>query len=447
MKVFRRLSAIALVAISGVGVAQVSTGTPPFASLGGGPFDILNLGNLNMHFAIPVRHKAGRGAVFTYDLSYDSSIWTPVTSGGTTQWQPATNFGWRGITEAKTGYLSYSTTSVNIGNNCTQLEFAWTYHDSFGAQHPFPGYSSVLISGFHTCSGSTIIATTASDGSGYSINGRGAAASVTNRAGKVIAAPLNSTSGAGTMTDANGNQLTANSSGQFFDTLSSSTPVLTVAGSGTPSSPLTFTYTAPTGGAAIYKMNYKQYTVATNFGATTNSGATIAEFGATSVSLVDNVALPDGSSYSFTYEQTPSVPSTGKCTPLSGTFSQYCVTARMASITLPTGGTITYTYTGGTNGIENDGGASGLTRGLTATTTAPAQSWSYTRALVGGTPPGPGSTWTTTVIDSSGNNTVINFAEDSTVTNSGSNPPTIATYNVYETKGESIKAVSHQVTC
>jgi len=54
--------------------AQVSTGITPFGSFGGGPFDVVNLGNLNVHFTIPILHKAGRGMPFTYDLSYDSSI-------------------------------------------------------------------------------------------------------------------------------------------------------------------------------------------------------------------------------------------------------------------------------------------------------------------------------------------------------------------------------------
>jgi len=59
--------------------AQVSTGTPMFSAIGGGPFDSINLGNLNTHFAVPVLHKAGRGVPFTYDLDYDGSIWVPVT--------------------------------------------------------------------------------------------------------------------------------------------------------------------------------------------------------------------------------------------------------------------------------------------------------------------------------------------------------------------------------
>src|SRR5437773_11381823 len=78
--------------------AQVTTGTPPFGSFGGGP-DVINLGNLNSHVVIPVLRKPGRGLNFTYDLSYDTSVWYPVTSGGTTTWQPVSNWGWRGVTE------------------------------------------------------------------------------------------------------------------------------------------------------------------------------------------------------------------------------------------------------------------------------------------------------------------------------------------------------------
>jgi hypothetical protein len=54
---------------------EVPTGTPPFGSLVGGPFDVVNLGNLNAHFDINVRTKDGRVTPFTYDITYDTSIW------------------------------------------------------------------------------------------------------------------------------------------------------------------------------------------------------------------------------------------------------------------------------------------------------------------------------------------------------------------------------------
>src|SRR5437879_10054315 len=97
------LLAALVLASAEVVLGQVQTGTPPFGSFGGGP-EVINLGNLNAHWTIPVIHKPGRGINFTYDLSYDTSVWYPV--GGT--WQPVQNWGWRGQTEAATGYASQS---------------------------------------------------------------------------------------------------------------------------------------------------------------------------------------------------------------------------------------------------------------------------------------------------------------------------------------------------
>src|SRR6202041_460754 len=74
--------------------AQVPTGTPPFGSFGGGPFDVLNFGSLNDHFTIPVIQKAGRGAPFTYNITYDTSIWYPVGSSGSQTWTNVPQYGW-----------------------------------------------------------------------------------------------------------------------------------------------------------------------------------------------------------------------------------------------------------------------------------------------------------------------------------------------------------------
>ncbi len=55
-----------------------ATGLPPFGSFGGGPFDIVNSANLNVHFVVPVFGRPGRGLPLSYNLSYDSLIWEPV---------------------------------------------------------------------------------------------------------------------------------------------------------------------------------------------------------------------------------------------------------------------------------------------------------------------------------------------------------------------------------
>jgi hypothetical protein len=88
-------SLVTLIFAAATASSQVATGTPPFGSFGGGPFDTVNLGNLDVHFAVPIVHKAGRGMPFTYDPTYDSSVWYP--SGGT--WTPVAN--WAGAESQK----------------------------------------------------------------------------------------------------------------------------------------------------------------------------------------------------------------------------------------------------------------------------------------------------------------------------------------------------------
>jgi RHS repeat-associated protein len=366
--------------------AQVGTGTPPFGSFGGGP-DVINLGNLNAHITVPVLNKAGRGIPFTYNLTYDSSVWYPVGSSGSQPWTPVYNWGWSGQTQANTGYLNASTSTVvcsyiregtlEIPNGWKFTEYGFVYYDPWGVPHPFTGTAIEYSS---TCSGTNSgVNSLAADGSGYTLSGAFGTLVLTAKSGKVIKAPFQTGTGVASFTDRNGNEISVNSSGVFTDTLG--TTALTVAG--VAPSNTTFTYTAPSGANASYTMKYTSYNVLTNFGC---SG--IAEYSATGVSLVSEIDLPDqgvnaNDKYTFTYEATPS-------------HSGY-VTGRLASVTLPTGGTISYTYTGSNNGIEcSDGSAAGLNR------MTPDGESQYTRS-------GSGTAWTTTVTDPASNQTQINF--------------------------------------
>jgi hypothetical protein len=197
----------------------------------------------------------------------------------------------------------------------------------------------------------------------------------------VLSPPFGIGTGAAQAVDRNGNIISVNSSGQFFDTLSNQTAVLTTGGSGTPSSPNTFQYTAP-GGAATYTMKYTSNNLRTAFGCSTVGD--IGTNGTTTANLVSEIDLPDGSKYSFSYEKTPG-------------YSGY-YTGRLASVTLPTGGTINYIYSGANNGINcSDGSTATLTR------QTPDGTWTYTQAK------GTGAGSTTTITDPAGNVTTINF--------------------------------------
>lgn len=404
------LMIVSLALLTKIVSAQVTTGTPPFGSFGGGP-DVINLANLNSHITVPILHKPGRGMDFNYDLVYDSSLWYPVTSGSTVTWNPVFNLGWKGGLSgaAMVGYISYSETSLGYcftygGMQVFFYQFTnFVYHDSWGLTHPIPGQiisesSSIPVfelEGCHQPNPSYSISGTLTDGSGltYSLSTSWQTATyissgtIWTPSGSVLTPPLGGPSGSGNITDRNGNEFTSNGSGNFYDTISSTTPVLTVSGSGTPSSPMKFTYTSPSGGSPYYQVNYTNYTVATNFGV---SG--IHEYkSSAAVPLVTSIVLPDNSQYSFTYETTP-----GSCTPYAGTA---CVTARITSIQLPTGGKITYAYSQGNNGILSDGSTATLTR------TTPDGTWIYARTLVSGTQ------WQTIVTDPStaANQTSIQF--------------------------------------
>src|ERR1700722_349688 len=353
--------------------AQVTTGTPPFGTYTAGP-DVINLANLNSHLVIPVVHKTGRGTNFNYDLSNDSSVWYPVGSTGSQSWQPVSNFGWRGVTEALTGYISAIESQEPCpppGTMQTTYEH-YVYHNPFGASHLFFGTSS------NTCSNPSFstLNHTAVDGSGYTILATGSVATITSRTGEVFFAPFQSNSGAASVTDQNGNEISLNSSGVFTDTLGI-TNALTVAG-GAPPSPMTFTYVAPSGANAAYTMKYLTHTIKTNFGC---SG--ISEYTGSNVPLVSEIDLPDGTKYTFSYEPTPD---------FSGD-----VTGRLASVTLPTGGTISYAYSGGSNGITCvDGSTATLTR------TTPDGAWKYAHSE-------SGTEWTTAITDPQNNETTLNF--------------------------------------
>lgn len=391
---------------AGIATAQVPTGTPPFGSYGGGP-DVINLANLNAHISIPVIQRPGRGMKFSYVLSYDTSVWYPAGASGYQSWQPVISFGWSGQTAPSSGYLTYEI-SLNSGS-CVDYNgnhffyngyHNWNYQDPVNISHSFggefyvfsrsqpPGLTPDCIGG--PGSQSSIIVT-AADGSGLTLstgapNGVFYDYIVTSK-GAVITPPVNTQAGSAVATDRNGNQINVSTSGAYTDTLG--TTPLTVAGSGTPSSPLTYTLTAPSGASPQYKMIYTAYTVQTKFGC---SG--VSEYGPTSVNLVSEIDLPDynastnpNARYTFGYEGTPGV---------SGN-----VTGRVASVTLPTGGTISYAYSGGGTGVNGitcaDGSAATLTR------TTPDGTWTYAQVK------NTGAASTTTVTDPQGNDTVIQF--------------------------------------
>ena len=301
---------------------------------------------------------------FYYNLVFDSSVWYPSKASGTMAWTPTSpDFGWHGDTEIESGYVSYSSTTETISGgigrlgNCTRTNyFNFVYHDPIGVSHSFP--NSTVFSTGGSCGNPTTSAI-GTDQFGLTLSVTSYThCQIKETNGTLINVPTIA-NGSASITDSNGNVITADGQGHFIDTTGKT--VLTV--SGTPPNSKVIAYTGFTGANQGVQMLYTSYTVRTNFGC---SG--VADYPPTQNYLVSQIVMPDGSSYHFTYEETPGYAGN--------------VTGRIASVQLPQGGVIEYSYSGSNGGIDcADGSAIGLTRTIQSAGGSPGSTWSYSRAI------------------------------------------------------------------
>ena len=394
--------------------AQVATGIYPLGTFAGGP-DVVNLQNLNDHFTFNILHKPGVQMPFTFSISYDSAIWKPVAGA----WTPTGNWGWNTQTNAFSGYTTYKLgggicpgTRCSLAPSCCGAESHtlqscymyntysnWEYVQNNNATHSFSGeiadYSE-CPAGHKGTLPASMNDVAANDNSGFSITAnagtslQGPSSNIYDAKGNTIydpqyqqgSIPANLIASA-SIVDAYGTNISTTGT-VYTDSLGMT--ALTVSGDQTAGGSTTYTYTDADGNAETFKVIYGSYIVRTNFGCT---GVTEYNSGTTYIPLVSEIHLPNytttnNEKYTFHYEHTPG---------FSGDR-----TGRIASITLPTGQSITYAYSGGTNGIEcTDGSTPILTR------TTPDGTWTYTRAVVSD------PEWTTTVQDPMGNNTQYYF--------------------------------------
>jgi hypothetical protein len=151
-----------------------ATGSYPYGTFDNMGFDSINVGNLNVHFEMPILNKTGRGIPLIYNLAYDSSIWSPVTVSGTKSWQPVQNWGWTIDGTVAFGYLTatVTTSTLQIGTDtCTLITYSnYAFYDSVGNKHGF-NVQTIRDSGGPSCNASVMNASgMATDGSGYLLN-------------------------------------------------------------------------------------------------------------------------------------------------------------------------------------------------------------------------------------------------------------------------------------
>ena len=376
-------------------------GVPPFQPAQSNLEGVMELNGLSEQIPIPVYSKAGRGLPFTYKLIYSPNIWIGTPNG---TWIPTNDWGWQGTQPTSPQYLGAGTGGVityssTVGGPCVYGNYPnfsywyWTqysnfvYYDPQGNAHSLGSYA-FIYNPSPPCGPSTSSSypNVLTDNSGLtvtiSLSGNSSEpmqAQVLTRGGKVLNPEFvnssNTSQTESTVYDRNGNEITTTQQSGFpttwTDTLGQT--VLSAAGSGTPSSPLVFSWNNAQSQQEAVTVNYQNYNIHTNFGC---SG--ISEYSASSVALVSSIVLADGSKYTFSYEPTPGY---------SGD-----VTGRLASITLPTGGTVSYAW-----GPPDCSGADGQITSFTRTL-PDGQIWQYSENYA--------SESTITVTDPNNNQTV-----------------------------------------
>jgi RHS repeat-associated protein len=362
--------------ITAIARAQAPTGIPPFGTFSKDFVDTLNLGTLNEHFELPIRKTPGRGLGFQAALDFDTTLHLDTTSPSGAVWAGDSNPTFNTSTD---GRLISTWSNVQCpypSTSYTQHYTNFVFWDIHNTPHSF---GNVNIDTANCLYGAQLWSP-AVDGSNYFLT--------LTRQGQSFTSTVNDASGTVynpfAITDSNGNTVSGGSGryAQWVD--SSGNTVLTNLGT---QNPQAYTYVGPGASTETVQINYGTFTRTTNFGCLN------AEASPGTVQYVTSVNLPDGSSYHFSYEPTPGATQPDPNNPT-------ILTGRIKTITLPTGGTITYNYTGTHNGIScEDGGVSGFTK------TTPDGTWTYSRSYNTST-----TIWTTTTTDPQGNQTVYNFS-------------------------------------
>lgn len=309
----------------------------------------VDLQNGDLHLSIPIGSFPQRaGRTLNYAFVYDSSIWhTP--SG----WQPtnvpnatggASWGGWRLVSSGDAGSVSFDWN--NYGGLYISDEFNWTAPD--GTSHDFN------IETVEDCTSGTCVAdpetgdSFATDASGYHMF-------VNTFSNATVYAPD------GTIVygfwygqeDPNGNYISYDVSGNLVDTLGRTLVTKATC------SDTCYDVLGADGSTKRYTIKTTTVDVSTNF---LQTG--VAEYSTSTtvppITTISEIDLPDGTKYQFSYD--------------SGTAAGHYGT--LISMTLPTGGSISYGYSVFSDAYGNKG--NWLTSRVTSGTGVTGGTWTYT---------------------------------------------------------------------
>jgi RHS repeat-associated protein len=316
-----------------------SAGSPSFSTRIPVQSGYVDAANGRLHLEIPMGSYPQRGGhPYNVSFNYDSNIWASTSMS----WQPTNvgGWGWRLVT-AGSGGVSRTFTEVGYCNGVldrTDVYSNWVYAGPDGTTHSFPTVETDEP-------GDTCSSTDTPNSQGWASDGSGFWLAVTNYLHYSVYAPD------GTLVkNATSNHGPEDSNGNYVDEYAPAyDPPNSVLGDTLGRPP--YTETVVNGTTTTYTMSNAQgnstrvYTMTTaTIGAKTNfgqSGVTECTTGfCATLTVVRSVQLPDGTKYSFQYDCDSSVDSTD-CSSPTGQSAYYGLVTRM---TLPTGGTIKYSW-------------------------------------------------------------------------------------------------------
>lgn len=322
-----------LLALTGTGMAQgylYGIGTPSYSTAFPIENGFINISNGNIHLEISLGNALPQRGTLTAPnkLVYDGRIWKIVPDGsGNYSWQPTnvpnSQGGWRYV-DAR-GTLVPNATQAYCDTYPPTINatiYTWSWAEPNGTVHGFPLSTWKSHQTNNPCYDPSTDVTSgdalADDSSGFHLY-------VTNYTTVVVRAK-DGTQVFPALEDANGNQFTTDSNGSLHDTLNRIPVLVSSSGNQTYYDVLTWR-----GNRDRYTVTTIPVNVATNFKQTA-----VTEYAGT-FSPIQSILLPDGTSYSFTYDSDTAAGNYGEIT----------------SVTLPTGGKIVYGYTNYLDSYQN----------------------------------------------------------------------------------------------
>jgi len=310
-------------------------GAPTFATMDQVELGLVNFANGNLHMEIPIASFPQRGRKpLSYKLVYDSRIWSVNNYN---QWEPTALFGskwvgWRLVTSNDHGGLGdvSNTTLCTVGGHVVGdvIVSDFNFQAPDGSVHYF---NAANLQFSNNCGGTVNLCTagSANNGTGYfmfdntqtSCAGKwGTGPTVLAPDGTEVSLP-NGNSG---VKDANGNFYSLDSNGNIIDQLGRTPVTITTNGTnGCGSNQVCYDVLSSQGGTTRSRWIVTTESIPVYTGFPNN-----ADYNG-NISVIQSITLPDGSSYSFTYDQGTTMGHYGEVT----------------GITLPTGGQISYGYT------------------------------------------------------------------------------------------------------